>query len=277
MKKVKQFTAAFLTLILFGIGLTANGQMQVNNQNVMYLIKRLETNTDQFSDNLEVKKVNAADEDMAEILIKSWIAGFEYSTDRLRDRVEDNEVIASDIEDILSRALIIDKKLSDAKISADARADWMRIKSNLNDLAKAYNVVWIWDLKSNATWNNPVAAERVVDRLENRTDEFRRSLDYALDSSRFNGTKIEDSAIELADAFEDQVDRWEDLSDNDRLSSANLRTLLQKAAALDAFLHATDLSMRAKRDWAQVKANLDVLAMMASFEWNWSATPVAVK
>lgn len=261
--------------LLFGIGSALHAQSQVKHRNAAYIIKRLETNTDQFRDNLDVDFKNAKNEKMLESLLEAQVASFEYVTDKLRDRVEDNEAFPFDVEDVLSRALAIERKLQKAEISAETRADWMRIKSNLDDLAKAYNVVWVWTLESNPYWKNASAAESIVDRLESRTDEFRRSFDYALDASSLDGTAAENNAIKLADDFEEQVDRWEDLADNERLSQANVNLLLDRALALEAFMRANNLTKtRAYRDWNRVKANLDDLAMIADIEWKWSGTPV---
>jgi hypothetical protein len=278
MKNIKQFTAFVLALVVFGIGFTANAQMRMNDKNAMYIIKRLETNTDQFRDHLDVEKVfTAKDEDIAKISIEASVASFEFMTDRLQDRAEDNEVISSDVEGILSRAFAIERSIQKAKISNEARADWMRVKSNLDDLAKAYNVTWVWTLNANPYWKNPRAAEEIIDRLENQSDEFRRSFNFALDASRLDGTKIEDRASKLVDDFEDQVDRWEDLSDNERRSASNIKNLMQKAMVLDDFIRTSNLSTRTKRDWTQVRLTLDELAMMTNIEWKWNATPVAVK
>lgn len=279
MKFFKQFSAVLLVVLMFGVGFAIQAQTNnMNNRNVAYIIQRLETNADQFRDNLDVEFVNARNEDMRESLIKARVAAFEFVTDRLSDRVDDNEVIPSDIEDVLSRALAIERDLKNAKVSADARADWARIRVDLDALAKAYNVAWVWTLDANPYWSNPAAAERIVDRLEDATDQFRRSFDYALDTSPLNGTAVEDNAIKLADAFENQVDHWEDLADNERLSRANVDLLLQRALALEAFMRANNLTMgRAYNDWAQVKINLDELAMLAKINWKWNATPVAVQ
>lgn len=275
MKILKLITTTLLMLLIFGVGSALNAQNRMNNRNSVYLIKRLETNTDQFRDDLNVDFDNAKNEKMRETLLEARVASFEYVTDKLRDRVEDNEEVPFDIEDVLSRALAIEQGLQKAEISAEARADWMRVKSNLDDLAKAYNITWIWTLESNPYWTNPSAAESIVDRLESRTDEFRRSFDYGLDTSSLNGTAAETNAVKLADDFEEQVDRWEDLADNERLSQANVNLLLNRALALEVFMRANNLTTtRAYRDWNRVKANLDELAMMAKIEWRWSGTPV---
>lgn len=278
MKFLKRFNAILLMLLILGVGFSVQAQTAMNNQMAKTIIKRLEMNSDKFRDHLDVEFVNVRNEDMRESLIQAQVAAFEVVTDRLSDRVEDNEVIPSDVEGVLSRALAIERALHNAKVSTDAMADWARIRADLDALAKAYNVAWVWTLDANPYWKNPAAAERIVDDLEDSTDQFRRSFDYALDTSRLNGTAMEDNANKLADAFENQVDRWEDLADSERLSQANMDLLLQRALALEAFMRANNLTMgRAYRDWAQVKINLDDLAMRANINWRWNATPVAAK
>lgn len=283
MKNFGKITTVLLVLALFGIGfiLPAQAQMhqkmnhKTDHKNVGFIIKRLETNTDQFRSSLDVDFDNTNNDERREAIVEARVAGFEFATDRLRDRVADGEVIPSDIENILSRALMIEQSLQKAKVSPEAKEDWKRIRMNLDNLAKAYNVSWVWSLEANPYWKNAMAAERVVDELERSADDFHRSFIYALDASRLDGTKLEDKAAMLAKQFEDQVDDWEDLADTERLSQANVELLLKRGAALDTFMLANNLtSTRAWRDWNQVKLNLDVLAMMANVDWRWEATPI---
>lgn len=271
MKIFKQISVMLVMAVMFGIGFAVQGQTMVNNRNVKFLVKQLEVNADQFRDSVDIELEN----DRREALIEARIAAFEFATDQLKERIEDNEFIPSDLESVLSRALLIERELQPVKLSADARQDWMRVRNNLDELAKAYNVAWVWTLDANPYWKNPNAAERVVDDLEDSADAFRRSFDYALDTSRFNGTATENNAIKLADEFEEQIDKWEDLADNERLSQANVELLLKRAAAIEAFLQANNIVMpRAWRDWLKVRANLDELAILANVNWKWNVTPI---
>lgn len=270
MRIFKQITAILLVLVFFGIGFVAQAQTRVNNKNAMFLVKRLEINADQFRNSLDFELVN----DPMEEIIEARVAAFEMATDRLRERIEEDEFIPVDMEDVLSRALLVERALQTAKLSPDAREDWMRIRNNLDALAKNYRVAWVWTLDANPYWKNTPVVEQITDRLDSRSDEFRRSFNYALDVSALNGTELEDRAVKLVQEFEDQLDRWEELGDRERLSAANVELLLKRAIAIETFLRAQKLTPRVWRDWAQVKANLDELAMMANVSFKWNVTPV---
>src|SRR5688572_11755997 len=56
----------------------------------------------------------------------------------------------------------------------------------------------------------PAQMQNLLDRIETSTDRFSRSLDAALDRSRFNGTDLEDQANALVDELEFATDRLED-------------------------------------------------------------------
>ncbi len=146
--------------------------MMMNNSRMMLnSATRLELWTDQFNDSLYVAlDKSRADGSEFEDETLALVEGFEDATARFKERVEDNEVIASDVENLLSRALLVEAAMSKAPAVPMARTDWMQIKQLLNDIAKTNNVVWVWTLDANPYWKNPAAAERIVDRLEDRTD-----------------------------------------------------------------------------------------------------------
>ncbi len=283
MKTIKKVIGGMFAAALIGTGFAAHAQ--TNNQNMMMnnsrmmlnLATRLELWTDQFEDSLNVAlDKSRADGSEFEDETLALVEGFEDAADRFRDRVEDNEVIASDVENLLSRALLIDATMAKAPVVPMARTDWMQIKQLLDVIAKTNNVVWVWTLDANPYWKTPMAGERISDRLESRADEFRRSFDVALDMSRFNGTAVEDRGIKMADDFENQVDRWEALADNERLLGANTELLLNRVVAIETFMRANNLTMpRMWRDWAQVKASLRELATASNTAWTWSVKPVA--
>ena len=114
----------------------------------------------------------------------------------------------------------------------------------------------------------------LVKRLETRADQFSRSLDAALDRSALDGTAREDEVNALADEFEYATDRLRDRAEDNAATARDVEEVLGRALRLEMFMRANNLTPRAQRDWARVKANLDELASMQNVAWVWTGVPV---
>jgi hypothetical protein len=247
----------------------------MDNKRLMSQLKQLETHTDRFEETLSrAFDYGVVDNLDIEDVIMARVDQFENEADMLAERAEDNEVIASDIQELLSRGLVLEMLLAQVPKSKVAQQDWTRVKQNLDEIAKGYNVAWVWTLDANPYWKT-ASTERLFDRLELRSDEFMRSFNDALDSSKLNGTELENKATEVARGFEDSIDRLEDMADNRQaLKATDVDMALKQAVALEGFMLTHNLSPRARRDWVQVKALLNELAFRSGAAWTWTVKPV---
>lgn len=189
----------------------------------------------------------------------------------------DGEVIAPDVENLLSRALMIEAVVSRLPASEAARSDWAMIKQTLDRIGKSHNVAWVWTVEANPYWKT-ARVEPIFDRLDSRSDDFLNSFRYSLDYSKINGTKIEDEAIQLVRVYEDNMDKLEERADRaGQITSADLDPVLRQGMLIEAFMIMHNLPPRVRRDWMQVKASLKELAMRSNVVWNWTVKPVAAK
>lgn len=273
MKKIRRATIlVMMMLALTGISVVAQ---TYDSKGMMEIVKRLETYTDRFRTSLDAAfDKNLIDDTTLEDELIGRVNMFEYATDRLRERVDDNEAIRSDVEEVLSRALVVDTIMMSTRASKLSRQDWEQTKKSLDDLAKSFNVAWVWTLEANPYWKT-ASVERLFDRLELRSDEFRRSFNDALDASKLNGTDAENQATEFVRGFEDGIDMIEDkVNRRETLRAADVEMMLGRALAIEGFMRTHNLSPRVRRDWAQVKANLEELAIMNNVVWKWTVKPV---
>lgn len=284
MKKVKVIFMGIVVLMLSGFGSTVNAQntaksaMMHDSKNMMKTAMRLETQTDWFKESLAMAfDNNRVDGTETEDEVMTLVKGFELATDRYKDRVDDNEVIPSDVERLLSRAIMIEERVSKLPASAAATRDWMMIKQTLDDIAKSNNVAWVWTLTANPFWKT-AAVEPIYDRLEMRSDEFYNSFRHGIDSSKLNGTKLEDEAIQLVGRFEENLDMLEQRVDKaGPITSVEMDKVMQQGMLIEAFMRTHTISPRARRDWRQVKASMRELAMRSNVAWSWDVRPVATK
>lgn len=281
MSKLKQiFFRIALAAALVSLGAVAEAQSwrssQMSEQRLLRLISRVETNTDRFSNSIDAALDRSRlDGSMREDDINALVDVFEYETDQLRERVEDREAVASDAEAVLTRALRLQMIMQRYPFTATAQRDWARVRADLDQLARAFNVAWVWTPQANTARNIPV--RQLIRRIESRADEFQNTIDDALDSSPLNGSELENQINTLAQNLEKEADQLRDRIDNrpgGGLVAADIEAVLDRAMLIETFMqtHGRQLSPRAHRDWARVKANLNELAKTYSVAWVWTRT-----
>lgn len=116
--------------------------------------------------------------------------------------------------------------------------------------------------------------ERILQRIENQTNNFRRSLDASLDRSRLNGTNREDDINSFMKNFEEQTKRLRDRFDDHKSVAADVEVVLNGAASIDQFVYRQRLDERTQNDWSTLRASLDDLAQAYNVSWRWGGVAV---
>ena len=116
--------------------------------------------------------------------------------------------------------------------------------------------------------------ERILHRIENQANSFRRSLDAALDRSRLDDTNREDDINAFIKNFNEQTKRLHDRFDDHKSVAADVEAVLNSAASVDQFMHRQRLSERAQNDWSTLRASLDDLAQAYNVNWRWEGLAV---
>lgn len=111
--------------------------------------------------------------------------------------------------------------------------------------------------------------QNAIKRLETNTDRFSRSLDAALDRSRFNNTDLEDQANALVDELEFAADRLQDRADDNIVNSFDVNEVLRRGMYLDMFMQRHNFLPAAERDWRMIRWDLDHLARVYGVTWTW--------
>ena len=265
-------------LIAFVIALTyltidASGQQRRTTTQMRNVIARLETNTDRFSRTVDAALDNSRFNNTdLEDQVNALVDELEFATDRLKNRTGDNIASRMDVSAVLRRGMYLDMFMQRNNLSVRAQRDWRLVRSDLDRLARVYGVTWTWaPTTTNNSALNQSWTRQVIQRLEETTDQFRESFDAGLDNSRLNGSSYEDFMNNVVAQFERSVDRLKEDADKSKdLNPTDLRLALSNAYAIDDFLQQQTLSVRTRRDWARVKANLDDLAFINKVAWSWT-------
>ncbi len=111
--------------------------------------------------------------------------------------------------------------------------------------------------------------EDIIHRLESQSDRFRKSLDSALDKSRFDGTRQEDDINAFVKDFYKETKTLHSHFDSHKSTTSDVQTVLDRAAQIDQFMRRNRLKKDAQKDWAVLRAYLDELARVYSVTWRW--------
>lgn len=262
---------------------------RISDKEVEKVIRRIEQQSDRFRSSLD----SALDKSRfngtrREDDINSFIKDFYEQTKHLRHQFDSHHSAAPDVQAVLERAARIDDFMSRNRLSSKAQNDWSTLKTNLDELAAAYNVSWRWEgyraEYPPPTVTEPIATavgdipyrvsdrdvEKILKRIEQQSDRFRSALDSSLDKSRFDGTRQEDDINRFVKNFYEETKKLRDHFDHHKSTSADVQSVLDRAASIDSFMRRNRLRKNnALREWTQLRANLDELAQVYNVGWQW--------
>jgi hypothetical protein len=121
------------------------GQKVWYTGDVKATVAALEANTDRFSESLN-KSMDAGwiDGKAAQDEVNHFVDKFEEATDKLKDKVEDQQSAKALFNEVVYRARVINAGMLRYKVSPQAEKDWDMVRNNINSLGKSYKVVVKW-------------------------------------------------------------------------------------------------------------------------------------
>jgi len=119
---------------------------RMNDKEVARILERVEKQADKFrssvDSSLDRSRLNGTSR---EDDINSYMKEFEKETKHLRDRFDHHKSVAADVQAVLDRAARIDQFSRRYPLSERAQREWATLKTDLDELATAYNVSWRWN------------------------------------------------------------------------------------------------------------------------------------
>lgn len=129
---------------------TTTGQpYRLSDAQIDALLRRISVESDRFRNDLgNALDRSRYDNTRAEDNINQFVSDFADATAQLRSRFDSRRSVSSDVEGVLRQATYIDDFMRRHSLGYRAVNDWSALKSDLNQLASAYNVAWNWDVNS---------------------------------------------------------------------------------------------------------------------------------
>lgn len=120
---------------------------------------------------------------------------------------------------------------------------------------------------------NNRAVRQILNRLDNRTNQFRNSMDAALDRSRLDGTRREDNINQFIQDFDNAVEQLRARFNNRTETTADVEAVLNVATRIDRFMQRNRLTNNAQNNWLTLRSDVNQLASAYNINWNWSTQP----
>jgi hypothetical protein len=112
----------------------------------------------------------------------------------------------------------------------------------------------------------------IMNRIETRTDAFKREMDLALNRGRLGRSDTREMAQGYIADFESATDRLKERFDSGRSVGSDVSDVLNRAALIDRFMERNTLTVSAKTRWTSLKTDLNTLANYYNVSWNWNQT-----
>ena len=267
--------AVATALALMSVGEIVAGQQRparLTDQQVGDLLSRIDQGIDAFRATFDQamnrSRMNGSRE---EDDINQSVKDLKQATDRLRDQVRNQRAGTTDFDDVMRRASLIDAFMMRNALGSAVERDWQSLRGNLDELARGYGIAWNWTSSQNLPLRvDDQQVRQLLTRSKKNADQFRQSLDRALDSSRIDGSREEDNINQFVTDFAEATDHLSDHFDRRQVVTNDVEDVLRRGVNIDSFMQRHQLAVRSENDWLTVRRDLDELARAYNVRWNWS-------
>jgi hypothetical protein len=276
-RKFTSFTVIAIAMTIFTTAINAQVRAyRVTDRQVQTLITRIENRANTFRSRLDTALDRSnIDGTRQEDSINNMVQEFERATNRLRSNFDARRSTAADVQEVLMRAVPINRFMLNNNLQRNAQQPWNLLRADLNTLAGYYNVRADWNAVYPFPGQQPVyrVADRdvqaVIQRLESNTNRFKNQMGRALNNSGINGSNQEDSINSMVGAFETSTNRLKDNFNGRRSTAADAQDVFNRGAMVDRFVRSNRLPNQAANTWSQIRGDLNTLAGYYNVAANW--------
>ena len=202
MNRIRRTVSLALVFALVGLGLTtaqAQRTYGTYNRQAGELIRRVETSTANFQSSLNdalnrgrYNNTNTGD-------VGNYTQSLRTAVAQLRDRFDRRVAVAADVQNVLQQAALVNSFLANNRMGMRVQNDWSLVRSDLDALARAYNITWDWSQTNTAYGNQGYPTNTGGynnDRRYERGAYGRLTGTYRLDASMSdNANAVADRAV----------------------------------------------------------------------------------
>jgi hypothetical protein len=166
-------------------GDTGYNNYNLNDVQMRQLIERLNTRSATFSRNLRNDLNRSSYNDRSADDVRRQLSDFETALTQLRNRVNSRQSSSSDARTVLDRAAFLNNYIGNRQLSYQTENNWSAMRTDLEQLANAYNIAWNWSNVPNGNYggNYGGGSRRNLTGTfqlnSSRSDDVRKAIDDA--------------------------------------------------------------------------------------------------
>jgi hypothetical protein len=144
MNRIRQTISLALVVAMVSLGLTA-ARAQQNDlpsyDQAANLIRRVELSMQRFRSSVQMMSGGYDTQNQ----LNGYLQNIQNATATLRTDLNNDSDSPADVQNILQQAVALNNFMLNASVSARVQNNWSQLRSNLDALARAYNVTWNWN------------------------------------------------------------------------------------------------------------------------------------
>lgn len=236
------------------------------------LLGRIETQTDAFSREID-RSLDRSNIDgtTREDSITAMVSNFEQATDALKNNFTTRRSSASDVQEVLNRAISINTFMQNNRVTTLAQRQWTQLRNELNLLASSYRVTSNWNAVNN---NYPDQTGRTVTDAQIRTLITRiktRSNAFRLSVGRLNRGNTRGAFGEITQdlsTFDVALDDLNRSLNRRNADNGNIQDVLTSASSINSYLGSVRTNNDVTNKWSLLRGDLTTLASYYRVSWN---------
>jgi hypothetical protein len=264
-------------MVLLVAAVTSNAQFGASSASTRDLVRRIQTDTNTLRSSAQ----NASDRGNYRVSdLNQLISTFDSATTNFDRRLGARRATSADARSVLDSAAPIDSFITSNRVNQVIQRNWQTVRSDLDQLALAYNLNWQWNNSNYPTTGSgsnlsDFQLRQLVQRIDTRTTTFSRALRADLNTTRSgrNDRYSRDQVTQQLSSFEMAVVQLRNRSTSRLISSSDIDNLLQSASVLNGFVNDRQLSSQTENTWSQLRPDLDQLASAFNVSANWNTYP----
>jgi len=265
MKLHKSILLSIVAIVLTVGVSNAQVQRNISEEDLKDLLIRIDTDTERFAKTADkAMDKSGFDGSPREDELNQHLKKFRGATAALKNNHSDANA-KTYFETVLHHGVAIENFLKRNPLDG-VQEDWTTLRASLGELARGFNITWEEGHALGARVGE-ADIKNLLQHIEDMADQYKLTLDAALDNSPLNNTSTEDEINAINSDFRKATRHLEDNRNNDSAPEA-AKDVLVKAKRIDNFLrkHNSKLTPEVQSSWGAVRTDLERLARLYSLK-----------
>ena len=261
MKLHKSILLSIVAIVLTVGVSNAQVQRNISEEDLKDLLIRIDTDTERFAKTADkAMDKSGFDGSPREDELNQHLKKFRGATAALKNNHSDANA-KTYFETVLHHGVAIENFLKRNPLDG-VQEDWTTLRASLGELARGFNITWEEGHALGARVGE-ADIKNLLQHIEDMADQYKLTLDAALDNSPLNNTSTEDEINRINADFRKATRRLEDNRKNDGASEAAKEVLIQGKRINDFLVkHDAKLTPEVQSSWGAVRTDLERLARL---------------